>query len=573
MSSFLNFSHGAASSIANVDEVELDPNAVRDVLRMHREEISISTARDSYLAMTVPGPFSWTVPKINLKMEKDMERVIGKFWVPWQKKVYEMVRMFGICPYIFEKRKTLPYPFVPDPELYTIKVAVDKKRHKVTYNLYWRDTLDGKGVSEPAKNVYWIITDRAPNRYGQLQSPLAAMLPRYRTMLILRNALQITAEQNSKISHLLEYHPKGGSAGDVNDGLTQLSANFGEKAAGLSKARQELARAQQLETRVDHQREMAQWVHQQNLQTGSARQTRLMWTDTPQQRLERLDNGFDRMVPLMPDFKYVSPSRPQVVAELERYQNAFDVDAAAAMGYAYELIRPSGAARAQNSVAAIRFITERAKEGVAFFTQITQSALIIAYEEFFKERFDEYHRNKSRMEKGGDQDEIVSLHPELDVEVHMSSAPNMTYADLRQMVQDGIMTMEDFANHAYDLYALSKDQIIIPNKLPSLEQSSKVETKQQKSNTDATPVEKPKKDSDKDKDDDDDGKNKSPKKKGGADDEKKRERPKKERRKKDEKEEKDNSDDDDDEDDDKDDDEKKKKETPSKRKKQKTKKK
>lgn len=446
----------AVAMNTEMDEHDLDPAAMADIVQIFRTEPAVSTSRESYLSTTLSSPFTFHIPKMGLQSKGDMQRVIERHWMPWLRKVYDWTRMFGICPYYFERRGDIhQVPIVPDIEMGRIRVAVNPKNRKLEYKWYW--TPSGINMQmQHDKKILWVITDRAPTRTGQFRSLMASLLPRYRTLMILRRSLEKASTQNTNLAHILEYHPSAGTAS--NDNLTQMVANFGEKAAGLSKARQEIARAKDIRVRTDELMQQVQIMNSAHAGTSARRQTRLMWTDTDDSVLERMDAGLDNMIPLRPDFKYVSPARSTVMAELEKYQNAFDVDAAAAMGYAYELIRPTGSARTQNVRGGERFVNERAKDGIAFFTMVAHSALIIAYDKPLRDGFTDFSSWQVNR-KGGDQHAVAELHPEIDVEVFMSSAPMITYETLQQMWQDGILSKEDFANHAFEINAMPLDQI------------------------------------------------------------------------------------------------------------------
>lgn len=476
------------------DEVGMDEASTRDILHMFRHEPSISSARESYLATTLCAPFTFRIPKMGVMSKKDMEGIIERHWMPFLRRVYDWTRMFGICPYFFERKGDFhQIPVVPDPELGYIRVRVNPKTHRLEYKWYWNH---GTQVHQE-KKMLWVITDRAPTARGEYRSVMSSLLPRYRTILVLRRSLERAAVQNTSVPHLLEYHPSAATA--KNDDLTQMVANFGEKAAGLSKARQELARAKDIRVRTDELMHQIRQVHGGQLIAGAQRERTLMWTDTPEDVLERMDTGLDRMVPLRPDFKYVAPARASVVAELERYQNAFDVDAAAAMGYAYELIRPTGSARVQNVKGGERFVNERAKEGVAFFTSVAHAALIIAYEKPLRAGFADFYDWQVNR-RGGDQNEVAELHPEIDVEVYMSCTPMIDYEELRQMWrEDGIISKVDFAKHAFDMKAMPIDQIRVemyPDMVPREEvmaTTTKKATKSTKSKEEDNPASLPKK--------------------------------------------------------------------------------
>jgi len=447
------------------EEVQLDKEAVADVLHMFRHVPAIKIAREAFLSMTICSPFTFHIPKLGLNSNKDMELIIERHWMPWQRRVYDWVKLIGICPYYFEKPRGQTdhqVPIVPDIELGYITVFVNK-RHKLEYKWYW-----SHGHQQGhAKNMLWIITDHSPTRHGNLKSQLASLLPQYRTILVLQRSLEIASTQCAKPSHILEYHPKEGTA--KNDNLTQLVANFGERAAGLTKARQELARANEIRVRTDELREQTKRVAAQNAMGGLQNQKRLLYTDTRQESIERIDPGFtDRMLPLRPDFKYVAAQRPSIVADLDRHLQTFNTAAAANMDFAMELIQPTGSARSQNVKGSERFENERIKEAINFFTSITHAALIIAYKSQLENGFNSYKMWQVNR-KGGDTYEIAELYLEMDVHVEMTCTPMTTYNDLRQMWLDGIISKDDFALHAFKIRALPEEQINVtpyPDKIP-----------------------------------------------------------------------------------------------------------
>lgn len=438
------------------EEISLDEATVRDTIQMFRTEPAVVSARESYLANTLSAPFTFSIPKMGVKSKHDMNRLIERHWMPWLRRVYDWTRIFGVCPYYFVRKGSQhQIPIVPEMEMGHIRVYVNHKTHSVEYRWYWSH---GK-QQHHEKKMLWVITDRAPTATGQLRSVLTSLLTRYRTILVLRRSLEKAATQNANLSHLLEYHPPKASA--QNDDLTQMVANFGEKAAGLSKARQEAAKAKDIQVRTNELLSQVRQVHNQNTWGHGGMRVeheKLSWTDTPQNIIDRMDNGLDRMVPLRPDFKYVSPARATVIAELERYQNSFDIDAAAAMGYAYELIRPTGSARTQNVEGAKRFVNERAKQGIGFFVATAHSALIVAYGKQFEEGFADFNAWQINR-RGGNQDVVAELHPEIDVEVYMTCTPTITYEELRNMWMDEILDKNDFAHHAFEINALPVEQI------------------------------------------------------------------------------------------------------------------
>lgn len=449
--------------IKSANEVELDKEAIKDLMHMYRNVSSIKIAREAFLSMALCGPFTFHIPALGLVSNHDMSRVIERHWMPWQRKVYDWIKILGICPYYFKKLKGQhlhQVPVVPDMELGYITVSVTDD-HELKYHWYWRHGYH----HEEDKAILWVITDHAPCADGIIKSTLASLLPQYRTLLVLQKSLEIASAQSAELTHVLEYHPDKATA--KSDNLTQMVANFGATAAGQSKARQDMARNNDIRVKTSELLRQVHNVQAANISNGYSLQKRVLWTDTAEDALERMDTGFaNRVIPLRPDFKYISPAKPSVVADLDKHLTSFNTAAAAVMDFAMELIHPTGSARTQNVKGSERYENERIKEMLGFFTSITQTALIIAYRRHFEEGFDaakQWRVNKH----GGDHNAIADLMPELDVFVDMSCTPMMTYMDLKEMWMDGIMSKETFAHHAFHMRSLPEDQIKL-SKLPDM---------------------------------------------------------------------------------------------------------
>lgn len=317
--------------------------------------------------------------------------------------------------------------------------------------------------------MLWIIGDHAPGRSGTIRSPLVSLLSHYKTILVLQQSLEIAATQCAQPTHIVEYHPSQATA--KNDDLTQLVATFGEKAAGMSKARQEAARAHEIRIRTAELIKQTQSMQEANtFNSGGIQSKQLLWTDIPRDVAERMDSGLaTRMFPLRPDFHYVSPQKPSIVADYHQHLQTFDMMASAIMDFSLELIMPTGSARTQNIAGSERFENERIKEGLNFFTSVTQTALINAYRKQFENTFEDAKRWRINNSIHGDPSAIAEMYPELDVQVDMSCTPFLQYSELKEMWMDGLMDKETFAQHSFHMRSLPHEQINIrdwPDRMP-----------------------------------------------------------------------------------------------------------
>jgi len=458
---------GPFRNVTGVQESVLDCQALSDIRRMFYGMPSIQLARDAFLSMVLCSPFSFSIPRMGLQSNESIQRIIERYYMPWQRASYDWMKMVGVCPYYFERHGEHLVPIVPDMELGEISVIVNKN-HKIEYR--WRWTGDCDPLNEGDKTMYWIIGDYAPSSTGELRSPLASLLPSYRTILVLQQSLEVASAQCARPTHVMEYHPNAASA--RNDNLTQLVGTFGEKAAGLHAGRQEMAKAQEIRVRTSELMRQLRETAEGNSGQASAPRKRLLWTDLESDAVDRYDAGLSsRVFPMRPDFKYVAPQKASIVADLDKHLHYFNLLAAARMDFSIEFVQPTGSRGGANLGGAERFESERIKEALNFFTAITKTALILAYRKQFEQGFaqaKEWKRKHPRRNGALVAGDVADMYPELDVEVHMSCTPFMSYADLRSMYMDGLMSKETFAHHAFHMRALPHHEIEIGEQVEDL---------------------------------------------------------------------------------------------------------
>lgn len=448
------------------NEVRLDQAAMADVVGMFRNVAVIKVARDAFLAMVLCGPFSFSIPRLGLVQTPDITMIIQRYWMPWLRSVYDWLRMFGVCPYYFKRanrRSNHQIPVVPDVEKGYITVSVDD-RHDTKYRWYWSH---GVSVKEDAR-MLWVTRDDAPPITGQIISPLASLLARYRSLLVLQESQDDAATQAAHPPHLFEYHPPRSASGQ--DDLTHLTAQFGEKAAGVLRARKDQMKEREMQVRSKELFSQLQNTFMRNRRIDPAvERGRLLWTDTPGDVVKRHNPAlYERGVALPADYKAATATKPTLVADLNKAVASFNLEAAAAMNFPLEMIHPTGGARAHNIQGSMRFINEAIKEWLAFFTSVAHSALIVAYKDQFDVLFDDA-RKVAVNRRGGDPWDIAQMFPLLDVKVNMQCTPLMSYADLSQLHMDGLMTKETKAKHAFHLYGMPMDEIFVsdwPDRVP-----------------------------------------------------------------------------------------------------------
>ncbi len=211
----------------------------------------------------------------------------------------------------------------------------------------------------------------------------------------------------------------------------------------------------------------------------AARKT--LWTDTEQEVLEEMDNGFgDRVIVMRPDTTYKTAAMPQLVGDYQAAATRFDIMAAAVMDFSMQLLTPTGASRTQSADSSMMFMNDRIRRQNSFFTTILQSLVVIAYRKQLVELMDH-----ARQWRGGNKDptHVLELYPELDVVVKLSSSAIVNDEDARSMRLDGIMTQDDMGRQIYDNHNLSHEHrvsLMRPNNMPIEEADEAVKKRKTK---------------------------------------------------------------------------------------------
>ena len=442
------------------DEVGLDLSAIQDIQDMYRNCPAIVLARKSFLSKTIGEPFTFSIPAIGIVSNKDMEKVISFHWMPFLRQVYDWCQMIGICPYYFKKIGMHKVPIVPDMDLGYITVVVNKD-HQLEYKWYWSHGVQ----TEQQTDMLWVMTENRPTNKGIIRSPVASLLPTYSSLLKLKRAQDVAVTQRARPVHIMEHVNTKNM--HHNDDLSTLVADFGAKAAGISKARREAQIQQNIRVKTAELYRSLQQTTEANRARSTVQAT--LWTETPADTLEEMDAGFgNRVVVMREDFKYSQAAKPDVIVDYYKAEMQFNTLASAVMGFSMELLTPVGNARAQNVKGAQDFENDRIREQASFFQTVLQSALIIAYKEQFQQVMEDA-RNWRISKLGGDPQRVAVLFPELDVQIDMSSASVTTYEELKAMHMDGLITKETFGTHVFKNKNLPMEQMTTlqwPDKVP-----------------------------------------------------------------------------------------------------------
>src|SRR6185295_10509287 len=140
-------------------------------------------------------------------------------------------------------------------------------------------------------------------------------------------------------------------------------------------------------------------------------------------------------------------------------EERFDTLVTATMGKAMQILTPTGGAKTQNVEGAMRFENERSKAFASFFESAIRYVLILIYGPELRMLMEGARRKK--LELGGmDPADVVSLFPETDLVVTMTSASVVENAELRLMRNDGILTQESVAKRMARNTNIPEDEMV-----------------------------------------------------------------------------------------------------------------
>ena len=425
--------------------VPLDEETVADLRYMYSTDPVVTNARLSVRSRVLRHPMTYRIPKLNLNASPEMEDVTRRYFKPWHEDCFDWFNLIGVVPYYSIKQGPFPIPKCPEYTQGVLKRVVHRdpqKRHLREFRWYWYNQTGAPEQSHDPKMRFYVSHD-APTETGEIVTPLVSVLEMFRSARRVLHAQNRVVAQRSRPVHMLESRPDNARTA-TNDHLTGLSANFSARSAGLTRARREQARAQDERNRLaETQRSMRAQERRQHLRPASV--TPLMRTDSEALVRSEIDNAFASQLYSLPEnHVYREAGRPDLPVNYLEFRREFNALAAAAMHYPLELIVPSAGRRAgaANVEAAQHFEAERARELIAFFTEITRSFLVHAYRSQF-----------SALMRGS------GLHPELDVHVNFKVTSEVSEETLRRMHADGFISDEKLVSYLFEKYDLPLEDL------------------------------------------------------------------------------------------------------------------
>lgn len=425
----------------------LNPATKADIHEVFHSVAYIGISKDAFLAMTLKCPVIIKLKSFSLTESEELEHLLEMHWVEWKRQVYIRLKMFGICPWYFIKvRGTIHrYPVVPPYGSGYISTFLDKK-HRQQYQWNWTD-------GELDKKMHFEVHRYPPTIMGEYTSPIISLLSDYRSLKIARQSVEIAWYNQARPQHILEYKPSRRLQTE-NETLVR----FADASMAIGEQKRSM-----LATNIDNSVHSVKVYNAQSLVDAAVHQNNARKAQrsvgssylhsekkTDQYELQNA-NLLDKIVPLPPDYVYKAASIPRVddrVAELSRM---LDIKASSIMDFPVNMMSGTTktSSQAQNN---LRNVNERVKDWIKFFKKITKNAFLLAYGDVIQSSLNSVNEYEGS-------NELYLAHKEVVVE--MECTPVTTYDDLKKYVSDGIMSIEDFAKHAFNLNAIPETQITI----------------------------------------------------------------------------------------------------------------
>ena len=461
-------------------EVRLDPAATQDIIELYHTTPSIKMARDAFVSMVFCGAFKVIMKTLPLQNNRELEILIELYWVRWQRDVYDWIKMFGVAVYYF-KRVSKSNHFIPIvPPVGSGYITTYMTRdHEQRFKWYWMGEVR---VSEDT-GVHWVLSDHLPTIHGQYRSPVHTLLPDFRGLRDFRRDARTASFGRANPPFIYEHRPPKG--GPHDDNLIMLDA-FSDKSAGAVLDME--GNLQKRKARISSQNlfDTISRAHMRNMRASLARTVRrrgpFKASEDVFDKWEDENPGFyTRAVPLAAHHHYVSPAQPGVVVDIEKIALRLDNAAGGIMDYPMNMINPQSGSRSatSNVQSNLRFINEKIKWALAFFSSITKRAFLISYGQVLQRGLNEFVRLRR---KNFGPRAMMDLHVELEVEIEMSCTPIISLDDLDWIHNKSLMRKRDIGRHALHNFAIPLKELHVtewPDMVPRellIKQPSKQKT-------------------------------------------------------------------------------------------------
>lgn len=426
------------------EKVPLNAAQTVDLWQLFHQIPYLLVSRNAFVSMVLHCP-----PKIVLKsfgtsvaMSQELDILFDLYWRQWCIDVYDWLQIYGVVPWYFEKVRGSDHwiPVVPKVGSGIISTYLDKE-HRQQYEYAW--------IGGDVDNRFYFETkSHAPMINGNYASPIASLLPEWRTTRIVRESTEMASYHQARTQHVFEFHPPKNVVGDTS--LTTLQ-DFGDTIAATVVAQQEQLYGMKLTVKTDQLRDSLSAAAAANRAARSKFGSVPLHSESPNRRYDRENaNILETGAPLPPDYVYKAVPAPQVTAKLGEFTTRLDHMASAVMDIPISVIEASSQSKTTAGVQSnFRILNERIKDWQTFFRKLVKKAFLLGYGAQLNDEFRRrvYHRHQHP-------NTLLELFADTEVEVEMPCTPIGMATDFDWLHRMGYMLKETAGTHIFNTYGI-----------------------------------------------------------------------------------------------------------------------
>ena len=438
-------------------EVRLHEGETVDIWEILHRLPFAKAACSIYNSIIAKSPASVQLSR-HQEMAPELKILFDLYWMKWDYDSFVWEIAFGVVPWrpIHVPGTIHQYPEVPKFGSGYISTYPDKNGSQ-RFKWYWTTGKNGED-----KSFYFDVKSNPPDLNGRYTSAISSLLYEWRSVKIVREAVEIASYNQARVQHIFEYHPPKNVPGD--DNLATLE-EFGDTIAGTVLSQQEGLQNAKMTLRSDALQDAISTANSRNRGLKARFGTHAYVRSETQGQKWELDNAnvLEKGIPLKADFYYKPAQSPHVHANLNELCTRLDHMASAIMDVPISLIEGAGK-NAANVQGSFRILNERIKDRQEYRKKITKKAFLIIYGKVIQEDLN----RRTRLIHSERPDIMLELYADTEVEIKIRDTPIITAADLQNLNLGGYMDKKVVAEHLFNVFGLPESDISVKKDPPMM---------------------------------------------------------------------------------------------------------
>lgn len=446
------------------NEIRLNTEMENDINELALTNPLVTIARNLFVAKIRENPpeIQLTSYKKKIKQSKLLQHYIIIYYVPVMESMYDWIKMYGVFPY---KKRKIPNtnmwrPWIPPLKSGYIKTFLNKS-HEQHYRWYWNGELTGNQFGgshikhDSSMRFGWKDEKSRPGVDGMFHSDIASLIKDYKTERIVREATEIGSYHGARPQHVMEHHPPKYNGGD--DNLTTLET-FGEEITGEVQFMQEKLRKEKFQVRTSTLQENIMYSIMRNKGYDKlfGRQSGMVNSESSRDQFERESAmQLDRAIPLAPDYTYKAVQMPKISVDMVKISSRFDELIASVMDFPLKMIQGSTGNSRANFQGQNMVLMDRLENWISFYKRELKKIFIEMNYGILTEGFEQV--NAARIQRL----DADFMYPENEIEIIIPIKSMASYAEMRQMFDDYIISHETFAKHAGLITGVPEEKLLL----------------------------------------------------------------------------------------------------------------